>query len=126
MGVYFTHKGDFKPTRRMFENVLNKNWRSFMDVYGRQGCAALAANTPKRTGTTAASWTYKVFKFKRSIVLRFYNSNVVNGVTVALVLQFGHATRSGGFVEGRDYINPAVRPVFDVMANNAWREVTSK
>ena len=95
-----------------------------LDKYGREGVAALASATPKDTGLTAASWSYRIEQRNGSATIAFYNSNIQNGVPIAIILQYGHGTRNGGWVQGRDYINPAIQPVFDKIAENAWREVT--
>ena len=95
-----------------------------LDKYGREGVAALASATPVDTGLTANSWQYKIEQKKGSVSISFYNTNIQNGVPIAVILQYGHATRNGGWVQGRDYINPAIQPIFDKIANEAWREVT--
>ncbi len=95
-----------------------------LDRYGREGVAALAAATPVDTGATAASWYYRIENQKGSVTISFYNSNIQNGVPIAIILQYGHGTGTGGWVQGRDYINPAIQPVFDKIAREAWREVT--
>jgi len=123
MGVKFSHKGDFKITQNFFDVNLKRNWRQILDQYGKLGVSALASSTPVRSGETAAAWSYEVVKFRASVVIRFHNSHIVNGSKIALLLQFGHATRNGGFIQGRDYINPAIRPVFDSLTQNAWKEV---
>ena len=97
-----------------------------LDKYGREGVAALASATPVDSGLTARSWHYKIENRKGSVAISFYNSNVQNGVPIAVILQYGHGTGTGGWVAGRDYINPAIQPVFDKIANEAWREVTAQ
>ena len=87
------------------------------------GVEALAAATPRKTGKTAASWSYRVEKGKDSIAIIWSNSNIVDGTPIAVILQYGHGTRNGGYVEGVDYINPAMRPIFDEIAKRAWEEV---
>jgi hypothetical protein len=98
---------------------------SILEQYGREGVAALASATPVATGLTASSWYYKVEREGKKIKLVFCNSNVQNGVQIAVIIQLGHGTGTGGWVEGRDYINPAIQPLFDKMANDVWREVTN-
>ena len=95
-----------------------------LDRYGREGVAALASATPTDTGLTANSWYYEITNTDGVATIAFYNSNIQNGVPIAIILQYGHGTRNGGWVQGRDYINPAIQPIFDNIANNAWREVT--
>jgi hypothetical protein len=99
---------------------------SDLDKYGREGVAALASATPVESGLTASSWYYKIERSNGSVSINFYNSNIQNGVPIAVILQYGHGTGTGGWVEGRDYINPAIRPIFDKIANDAWREVTRR
>ena len=101
--------------------------RSYIDVlrkYGQAGVEALAAATPKDTGETAASWSYEIVQTRNGYSIFWNNSNVNRGVNIALILQYGHGTGTGGYVRGIDYINPAIRPVFDEIANAAWKEVT--
>ena len=88
------------------------------------GVDALAAATPVDTGKTAASWTYEIEKKNGSYSIVWLNTNVNKYVNIALILQYGHGTRNGGYVKGRDYINPAIQPIFDKIAEDAWREVT--
>ena len=94
--------------------------------YGEKGVNALKEATPKDSGLTATSWKYKIEKEAGKTSLTFYNSNVQNGVPIAIILQYGHGTRNGGWVEGYDYINPAIRPIFKELADAAWREVKGK
>lgn len=122
--ITFRHKGDFSKTNRYLERVKSAIRLSDLDKYGQAGVAALASATPTETGKTASSWYYEIKKSNSSIKINFNNSNINNGVPIAVILQFGHGTGTGGWVEGRDYINPAIQPIFDEIANNAWREVT--
>ena len=123
--ITFHHKGDFKKTIKFLNAITPLPIKAILDKYGRMGVAALAAATPVDTGKTAGSWTYEVETTKDSYVISWLNTNVNNHVNIALILQYGHATRNGGYVSGRDYINPALQPVFDQIAEEAWREVTS-
>lgn len=125
MGISFTQKGDFKKTEKYLKKSFGKDYLSVLDKYAREGVSYLAANTPKDSGNTAASWSYSIEQKDSSISIIWYNSNVQKGVNIAVILQYGHATRNGGYVSGRDYINPALRPIFDAMAEAAWKEVTS-
>ena len=122
--ITFRHKGDFSKTTRFLEKVKGAVKLSDLDKYGREGVAALASSTPVDTGLTAKSWYYKIEHKNGSVTISFNNSNIQNGVPIAIILQYGHGTRNGGWVQGRDYINPAIQPIFDKIANNAWREVT--
>lgn len=122
--ISFRHKGDFSKLTRFLERVKEVVHLGCLDKYGREGVAALASATPVDTGLTADSWYYKITNDGQSAKVTFYNSNIQNGVPIALILQYGHGTRNGGWVQGRDYINPVVQPIFDKLANEAWREVT--
>lgn len=122
--ISFRHKGDFSKTNRYLERVLNAIHLGLLDKYGREGVAALSSATPVETGQTASSWYYKVENRKGSATISFHNSNIQNGVPIAIILQYGHGTRNGGWVQGRDYINPAIQPIFDRIRDYAWREVT--
>lgn len=118
------HKGDFEKVTKYLAKVEKAIKASDLDKYGREGISALESATPIESGLTARSWYYEIECKKGSSIIRFCNSNVQNGVPIAIILQYGHGTRNGGWVEGRDYINPAIQPIFDKIANNAWREVT--
>lgn len=122
--IKFRHKGDFSKLTRFMERAKGSVRISCLDKYGREGVAALSSATPVDSGLTAGSWYYEIEHKNGSVSLNFYNSNVQNGVPIAIILQYGHGTRSGGWVQGRDYINPAVQPIFDQITNEAWREVT--
>lgn len=95
-----------------------------IEKYAQEGVNALKAATPHDTGKTASSWSYEIKRTNNSITINFNNSNIVNGVPIAIILQYGHGTRNGGYVKGRDYINPAIQPIFDKLTNDAWKEVT--
>ena len=124
--ITFRHKGDFSKTTGFLERMKELVHISDLDRYGREGVAALASATPVDTGLTANSWTYEIVRTKGSVSITFLNTNIQNGVPIALILQYGHGTRNGGWVEGRDYINPAIQPIFDKLANELWREVTKQ
>lgn len=117
-------KGDFAKLTRYFEKIKKTARLVDLDKYGREGVRALSSATPVDTGLTANSWYYKIERKNGLASIIFYNSNVQNGVPIAIILQYGHGTRNGGWVQGRDYINPAIQPIFDNMAKEAWREVT--
>ena len=123
--ISFRQKGDFSRLTRYLEKAKGAVRLSDLDKYGREGVAALASATPIESGETANSWYYEIVRTKESVAIQFLNSNVQNGVPIAVILQYGHGTGTGGWVQGRDYINPAIQPIFDKIANNAWREVTS-
>ena len=122
--ISFRQKGDFSKLTRFLEKAKNVVRIGDLDKYGREGVAALSSATPVDTGLTADSWYYKVERANGSASINFYNSNIQNGVPIAIILQYGHGTGNGGWVQGRDYINPAIQPIFDKIAENAWREVT--
>lgn len=124
--ISFRQRGDFKKLTRFLERAKEGVRIGDLDKYGREGVAALASATPVESGLTAASWYYEITNKNGSARITFYNSNVQNGVPIAIILQYGHATGTGGWVEGRDYINPSIRPVFDKIADSAWREVTKR
>ncbi len=124
-GITFRHKGDFSKTEKFFNSLLKLDYLNVLERYGQAGVAALAAATPKDSGLTAASWDYEITHNGKETTIAFTNSNVSNGVNIAIILQYGHGTKGGGYVAGRDYINPAIQPIFDKMANEAWREVTN-
>ena len=122
--ITFTQKGDFSRVNRFFEKALNAVKLGELDKYGRMGVDALAASTPRDTGRTADSWKYEITRSNGSATISWYNTNENKGVNIAVILQYGHGTRNGGFVRGRDYINPAIQPVFDQIAESAWKEIT--
>ena len=124
--LYVKQKGDFKHTETFLNRMLRRDYMSVLNRYGNQGVNALKEATPKDTGKTSESWSYEIRQGKGTVSLYFLNSNIVNGVPIAIVIQYGHATRNGGFVQGRDYINPVLRPLFDNLANELWKEVTRK
>lgn len=122
--ITFKQKGDFSKLTRYLERVKEVVNLGDLNKYGREGVAALSSMTPVETGKTASSWYYEIEHTKDSARITFLNSNVNKGVPIAIILQYGHGTRNGGWVEGRDYINPAIQPIFDKIANDAWKEVT--
>lgn len=121
--VMFRQKGDFRRTSDFLKHVNRLNLDAILNQYGQEGVEALRAATPKDTGTTANSWNYAVHKGTGSITITWSNSNIVDGVPIAVILQYGHGTRNGGYVQGTDYINPAMKPIFDKIAQRAWEEV---
>lgn len=122
--ITFKHKGDFSNLTHFLERAKEVVHMGDLDKYGRAGVEALASATPVDSGETANSWYYEITNSNGSAKITFNNSNIQNGVPIAIILQYGHGTGTGGWVEGRDYINPAIQPIFDEIANNAWREVT--
>ena len=124
--ISFRQKGDFEKLTSFLERAKEIVNLGTLNKYGREGVAALSSATPVDTGKTASSWYYRIDRRKNSVAITFHNSNIQNGTPIAIILQYGHATRNGGWVQGRDYINPAIRPLFDGMVDSAWREVTKK
>lgn len=122
--IEFRQKGDFSKLTNYLEKAKEAVKIGDLDRYGKEGVAALASATPIETGKTASSWYYEIVQGKGTVSINFLNSNIQNGVPIAVILQYGHGTGTGGWVEGRDYINPAIQPIFDKIAENAWREVT--
>jgi hypothetical protein len=118
------HRGSFKNTEKFLKQAAKVDYLGILRKYGQEGVAALASATPVDTGLTASSWGYEVSSSNGQYRISWTNTNVQDGVPIAIVIQYGHATPSGTFVEGRDYINPALRPIFDKIASEAWREVT--
>ena len=122
--ITFRQKGDFSKLTSFLERAKEAIKLGDLDKYGREGVAALSSATPVRTGLTANSWYYEIEHQNGSVSITFNNSNVNKGVPIAIILQYGHGARNGGWVQGRDYINPAIQPVFDRIAKEAWEEVT--
>lgn len=122
--IKFKQKGDFSKLTKFLEKTKEAVKLEDLDRFGKAGVSALASATPVETGLTANSWYYKIERDNRSATISFHNSNIQNGVPIAIILQYGHGTRNGGWVQGRDYINPAIQPIFDQIANEAWKEVT--
>ena len=121
--ISFKEKGDFSRLNSFLERAKETVKLGDLDRYGRQGVEALRSATPKDTGLTAESWHYKIIREKESVSISFYNSNIQNGIPIAIILQYGHGTKNGGWVEGRDYINPTIQPIFEKKKKNAWKEV---
>ena len=122
--ISFRQKGDFSKLNHYLERVKESAKIGVLDKYGREGVAALASATPVETGKTANSWYYEIKRQNGFVSLEFKNSNIKDGVPIAVILQYGHGTGTGGWVQGRDYINPAIQPIFDKRADSAWKEVT--
>ena len=122
--IKIRQKGDFSKTYRYLGNAKKGTYLRNLDQFGKEGVAALASATPVESGLTANSWSYTIEHQNGSAKIAFHNSNINKGVPIAIILQYGHGTRNGGWVEGRDYINPAIQPIFDKIADHAWKEVT--
>ena len=124
--ISFRQKGDFSKLTSFLEKAKESVKIGDLDKYGREGVAALSSATPIDSGKTANSWNYEITNKNGSVTISFNNSNIQNGVPIAIILQYGHGTKNGGWVQGRDYINPAIQPVFDEILDKAWREVTKR
>ena len=116
-------KGNFDNTEKLLKRIKSRDYLKVLDKFGHQGVTALSGATPTRSGKTASSWDYEILVSGGGVTLQWTNSNINNGVSIAIILQYGHGTRNGGYVVGRDYINPAMRPLFDKMADEAWKAV---
>ena len=123
MGIKIQHRGDFKRTKKFLEQATKSDFRSVLEKYGQEGVNALSAATPVDSGATASSWGYEIVQERESFRIYWTNSHENNGVIIAVILQYGHGTGTGGYVQGRDYINPAIQPIFDALAAAAWEEV---
>ena len=123
MKISCSSKGDFSKTIKYLNKVKNVKINNILSKYGKIGVTALAQATPKDSGITSQSWNYRIEVKNNNASIVWYNTNTVKGVNIAIILQYGHGTRNGGWVEGRDYINPAMKPVFDKIADQVWKEV---
>ena len=122
--IVIKHGGNFNNTEKFFKQAAKYGYLHILEKYGREGVAALASATPVGSGLTSSSWDYEVHSSGSSFTIYWTNSNIVDGVPIAVILQYGHGTRNGGYVQGRDYINPAIKSIFDKIADEAWKEVT--
>lgn len=119
------HRGNFNNLERFFNKVTSRSYLNVLEKYGQMGVEALRKSTPVDTGKTADSWTFEISQTKDATSIAFLNTNVNKGVNIAIILRYGHGTGTGGFVRGRNYIDPAIQPVFDEMAEVLWKEVTT-
>lgn len=124
--ITFKQSGDFSKTTRFLQRAKNADYLKILDEYAKRGVAALSSATPVDTGKTAYSWGYEIHRTRTGANIYWTNSNINNGVSIAVILQYGHGTNRGGYVKGIDYINPAIRPIFEEIADNAWKEVTKE
>lgn len=123
--ISFRHKGNYSKASRYLEKLRDVAKKQTLDKYAKMAVELLASATPKDTGKTAASWTYEIESSSGGSAIHFMNTNVNKGVNIAIILQYGHGTRNGGYVQGRDYINPASKAAFDKIVEDLWREVTA-
>lgn len=119
--IRIVQKGDFKKTEKFLKAMSKRKYLQIFNKYGQKGVQALSSATPVDSGKTASSWDYEI----HGTSIYWTNSNINKGVNIAVILQYGHGTRNGGYVQGRDYVNPAIRPIFDSMVDEIWKEVTS-
>lgn len=125
MKISFISKGSFDHTESFLKAMTNQNVRAVLEAYGQKGVVALSSATPVDTGLAAQSWTYEITQKGKSFTIAWKNTDIENGFPVVIMLQHGHGTGSGGYVQGRDFINPVLRPLFDQMSDELWKEVTS-
>lgn len=123
--IIVRHRGDFKKTKNFLDRMKERSYLKNLEKYAQEGVAALSAATPVDTGKTANSWTYEIEYTDTRYAIYWINTNENKGVNIALILQTGHGTGSGGYVQGIDYINPAMKPILQKIADEAWKEVTS-
>lgn len=123
--ITFESKGNFEKTDAFFKRMSNKEIFKSLNKYGAEGVKALASATPSESGETASAWSYEVVRDSRSWSIIWSNSHVVDGTPVVILLQYGHGTGTGGYVEGQDFINPALQPIFDRISADVWKVVTS-
>lgn len=124
--IKISHKGNFNNTEKFLKKISTADFMRNLEKYGEMGVQALASATPMDSGLTASSWSYEIEKSSSSYTIHWVNNNINDGVNIAIILQYGHGTGTGGYVQGRDYINPALRPVFDEIAESAWKEVVGE
>jgi ribose 1,5-bisphosphokinase PhnN len=124
MSIKFTTKGDWGKTYSYLKRLQSNQAFAIMEKYGQRGVTALSAATPVDSSETANSWIYEVVRRKGYFAIHWHNTHMEDGIPIAVILQYGHGTGTGGYVEGRDYIMPAIQPIFDEMVNEIWREVT--
>ncbi len=122
--IRFKHRGNFNKLQKFFFRMTNRDYLTILSEYGRKGVEALASSTPVDTGKTADSWEYTIETSSNRTTISWSNSNENQGYNIALMLQYGHGTKNGGYVKGIDYINPTIKPIFEAMASELWKEVT--
>lgn len=125
MSITFKYVGDLSKTYKFLNGIVSRKYLAQMDAYGREGVEALSKATPVDTGKTAASWTYKIQQQGSTVTIQWLNTNINNGVNIAVILDYGHGTGRGYYVQGRHYISPAIQPVFDKIAEECWKEITN-
>lgn len=121
--ITFESSGDFKNTRSFLDRILRGGIFDGLDHFGQLGVDALSSATPRASGETAQSWGYRILRGKSSVTIEWYNTNVIEGKQIAILIQYGHGTGTGGYVAGRDFINPAMKPIFDKIIEDVWKKV---
>jgi hypothetical protein len=124
--IKITQRGNFNKSEKFLKRVSTPELFAVVDKYAREGVAALAAATPIDSGETANSWSYEIRRYRGGVTISWLNTNIVDGIPIAIIIQYGHGTKNGGYVQGRDYINPVLQPIFDKIANELWREVSTE
>lgn len=124
--IKFSQKGDWSKTNNFLERALNVVNLGIFDKYGKEGVKALAAATPVDSGVTADSWYYKIIRNEYGVKIEWLNSNVNQGIPIAILIQYGHGLQNGSYIQGIDFINPAIKPIFNKIAEEAWKELTKK
>jgi hypothetical protein len=122
--IKIKHKGNFNKLEKFFIRMSRHEYLTILEKYGQLGVEALSSATPSDSGETAASWNFEIEWTRTVTTLRWTNTSSNDGAVVVILLQYGHGTGTGGYVQGRDFINPALKPIFDEIANEAWKEVT--
>lgn len=122
--ITISSKGSFSNTEKFLKRSIISNYNSIFEKYGKEGVRLLSSATPVDTGKTSESWAYEVKKSKSGISIEWSNSNVVNGVQIAVIIQYGHGTQNGAYIQGQDYINPVIKPLFDILTNDIWKDVS--
>lgn len=123
MGIRVVHKGNFNKTERFFNRMRHREYLNILAKYGEEGVRVLSDNTPADTGKTASSWEYGIEQSDGKTTLFWTNSNENEGTSIAILLIYGHAGMNGSYVQGIDFVSPAIQPVFKQIANEAWREI---
>lgn len=122
--ITFTHKGSFANIKKFLKTAKTAPWFDTLDGLGKAGVEALSSVTPRKTGKTAASWGYEITRTKQYTMISWTNSSTTpSGIPIVILLKYGHGTRNGGYVEGKDFITPAIKPIFDGIADKMWEEV---
>ena len=125
MPITFTQRGDFSKTHKYLMKLRNLRYRPILERYANVGTNALRSVTPKDTGETASSWSHKIVITRTGFSIQWFNDHTNNNIPIVILLQYGHGTRGGSFVQGIDFINPAMKPIFDRISEEIWKEVTS-